>query len=234
MTVRMVVFDVGETLIDEGRLWRLWAKWLDVPPARFLGELESVIQRKQDHRQVFEVFDPGFDLEAARKKRGAAGWPPDLAEAGDLYPDAADCLARLRELGYRTGIAGNQPVGIEEVLREARLAVDVIGSSGGWGVAKPSAAFFGKLQEVAQLAADEIAYVGDRVDADILPALECGMVAVHLERGPWGRIHARWPEAAQAHLRISELTQLPGALAKLDGENARGSKQAPAPGRRPR
>ena len=33
--VRVVVFDVGETLIDESRLWRAWAEWLGVSPFTF-------------------------------------------------------------------------------------------------------------------------------------------------------------------------------------------------------
>ena len=34
------------------------------------------------------------------------------------------------------------------------------------------------------------------------------MVAVHLRRGPWGHLHAAWPEAARAHLRIDSLAEL--------------------------
>jgi hypothetical protein len=44
------------------------------------------------------------------------------------------------------------------------------------------------------------------------------MVAVHLRRGPWGRLQAAWPEAAEAHLRIdslAELAELAGALPAL-------------------
>ena len=40
---RAVVFDVGETLIDESRLWGAWAEWLGVPPFTFFVALGTVI-----------------------------------------------------------------------------------------------------------------------------------------------------------------------------------------------
>jgi len=39
----------------------------------------------------------------------------------------------------------------------------------------------------------EIAYVGDRLDNDIPPALAAGMIAVFVRRGPWGWIDAPTP-----------------------------------------
>jgi FMN phosphatase YigB (HAD superfamily) len=62
---------------------------------------------------------------------------------------------------------------------------------------------------------ERIAYVGDRLDNDVLPARAAGMVAVHVRRGPWGYLHARRPEAAQAHLRIDSLDELLPGLAAL-------------------
>jgi len=58
------------------------------------------------------------------------------------------------------------------------------------------------------VAADEIAYVGDRVDNDVEPALAAGMVAVHVRRGPWGHLH----DPPQEALRVSSLDELPMVL----------------------
>ena len=33
MPIKAVIFDVGETLIDESRVWRGWAAYLKVPEA---------------------------------------------------------------------------------------------------------------------------------------------------------------------------------------------------------
>ena len=51
--------------------------------------------------------------------------------------------------------------------------------------------------------------MGDRVDNDVLPALEAGMAAVHIRRGPWGHLH----EPPAAAIRIRSLDELPAVLA---------------------
>ena len=56
----------------------------------------AVIARGQDYRDVFQVFRPGFDLEAERQARLDAGLGEYL-NAGDLYPDARPCLQALKE-----------------------------------------------------------------------------------------------------------------------------------------
>jgi FMN phosphatase YigB (HAD superfamily) len=210
--VTAIIFDVGEVLVDESRLWLLWADWLGVPHAAFMAELDSVIQQRIHHRTVFERFRAGFDTAAARRDRERAGWPPDLPTGSDLYADAIPCLTRVRAMGYWLGIAGNQPAAAERALTAAGISADAVGSSGTWGVEKPSAAFFDRLVELAGRAPAEIAYVGDRLDNDVLPAIERGMVGVFIERGPWGRVHATWPEAARASIRVRTLDELPAAL----------------------
>ena len=65
----------------------------------------------------------------------------------------------------------------------------------------------------------EIAYVGDRLDNDVLPAREAGMFAVFLVRGPWGIIHARRPERARASLILDHLSDLPAALERGLGKD---------------
>ena len=105
--VRAIIFDVGEVLVDESRLWSLWAHWLGVSRTEFMAELASVINQRRHHRTVFQRFRPDFDAAAARLERERAGWPPDVLNASDLYPDALRSLRQLRELGYWLGIAGN-------------------------------------------------------------------------------------------------------------------------------
>lgn len=203
--VTTVIFDAGETLVDERRLWRLWADRLGVPDHVLFAVLGALIERGEHHRQVFEILRPGFDP--------ASAGVPESFDACDLYPDAAGCLETLRRRGLRIGIAGNQPDGMEEVLARAGLPFDFVASATRWNVEKPSPLFFEKLVEASRAAPASIAYVGDRLDNDILPALAAGMVAVFIRRGPWGYLHARRPESARAHLRIESLSELPDALA---------------------
>ena len=50
----------------------------------------------------------------------------------------------------------------------------MIGSSAGWGVAKPDPAFYARVVAETGCAASEVAYVGDRIDNDVLPARAAG------------------------------------------------------------
>jgi FMN phosphatase YigB (HAD superfamily) len=49
-------------------------------------------------------------------------------------------------------------------------------------------AFFDKLVAVSGHERHEIAYVGDRLDNDIAPAAQGGLVTVWVRRGPWGYV----------------------------------------------
>lgn len=209
--IRAVCFDIGETLIDETRHWDEWAAFLGVPRLTLFATLGMTMWRGEPHRRVFEMFRPDLDVATVRRQRQAQGWRYDF-EAGDLYPDAVPCLAALRARGIKVLIAGNQPLEAEAALRRLDLPADVIASSAGWGVAKPAAGFFAKVVEAADEPPHRIAYVGDRLDNDVLPARAAGMMAVFLRRGPWGWMHAEHPDVAQAHLRIDSLLALPEKL----------------------
>ena len=212
MPIRAVVFDVGETLVDETRHWGEWADWLGVTRFAMFAAMGAVIERRWHHRRVFEIVAPGVDFAAEADKRRAAGWRYRF-EPGDFYPDALPCLAALKAEGYRIGLAGNQPEEAEAALAEAKVPADFIASSARWGVEKPSRAFFDKVVEAAGVPAAEIAYVGDRLDNDVLSSADAGMAAVFIRRGPWGFIQSTWPEAARTTHGIDSLSELAGLLA---------------------
>lgn len=215
MAIRAVCFDVGETLIDETRHWIEWAEFLGVPPLTLFTAIGVTMERGESLRRVFEIFRPDIDVSTARQKRREQGWSYDFIHQ-DLYPDAIGCLGTLRERGLRVMIAGNQPVESEAALIRLGVPHDFIASSAGWGVSKPDPRFFDKVVEAAGVPAHEIAYVGDRLDNDVLPARAAGMTAVFVRRGPWGWMHAELPEISQAHLQLRSLADLPDALAGLE------------------
>jgi FMN phosphatase YigB (HAD superfamily) len=211
MPVRAVFLDVGETLVDETRNWEAWADFLGVPRFTLLGVLGGIAARGDHHLDLFTRLAPGLDVEAADAERRTSG-VFDGYGPQDLYPDALPCLRALKAAGFRVGIAGNQPAEIEEFLRELHAPVDVIASSASWGVEKPSPEFFLRVAMAARVTPAEIAYVGDRVDNDVMPAVRAGMIAVHLRRGPWGHLQADWPQASLAAVQIRTLGDLPPAL----------------------
>ncbi len=174
-----------------------------MPAFTLLAALGALAARRRDHREVWDLL--GVD-----RPRGE----PILLAAGDLYPDAAPCLADLRARGLRIAIAGNQPQATERVLVGLGLPADVIASSEGLGVAKPDPRFFALVARLLGVPAGAVASVGDRLDNDVLPAEAAGMLGIHIRRGPWGVLHDRWPEAARADLRIRTLAGLGDRLAR--------------------
>ena len=191
MAVEAVVFDVGETLVDETNMWARVAKAGGLTPFTLMAGLGATIALERPHDDVWELL--GVDQ------------PPGTWTMEDWYPDALPCLARLRAAGYGIFCSGNTPAFVEDELRPH---FDGVASSESWGTWKPEPAFFARVVELAGVPAARIAYVGDRVDNDVAPAIAAGMVGVHIRRGPWG--HLQEPPAGA--VRIQSLDELPGVL----------------------
>ncbi|MFJ6589918.1 HAD family hydrolase [Streptomyces violaceusniger] len=216
--IRAVVFDVGECLVDETREYGTWADWLGVPRHTFATMFGAVIAQGRDYRETFQVFRPGFDLSEEREKRAQAGQPEHFGD-GDLYSDVRPALTALRDAGLWVGIAGNQTVRAGGILRSLDLTADFIGTSDDWGVSKPDPAFFSAVTDAAPCRAEEILYVGDRMDNDIRPAAKAGMRTALIRRGPWATIQWDDPDAAAIPtFRVHSLAELPDLVATVNAE----------------
>ncbi len=205
----VVAFDIGEVLVDESRVWSIWSELIGTTPLTFSAVLGAAIVQGSDHRDVFAHVAPNIDWAALadEHERRLGG-----LQAIDLYPDAATCLTQLRELGFRVIIAGNQPAQRTEQLRALQLAADAITTSEDLGAEKPDPAFFARLIELCGVEMpDQILYVGDRVDNDVLPALAIGMRICWLRRGPWGLLQDM-PDDVEADLVLEGLGELPELL----------------------
>ena len=189
MTDRWVCLDVGETLIDETRVWSLWADMYRIPRLTFFAALGAAIVRGGQPGDVFGAFGIGEDDWRARL--------PELEEAYggfqeiDLYPDARRAIDRLRGDGYRLAVLANQPARRTGELRALGIEAEVIAMSDELHIWKPDPAFFATaLELLGSPPPSAVAYVGDRVDNDVLPAIAAGMRAVWIRRGPWGVIQS--------------------------------------------
>lgn len=211
--IKAVVFDVGETLVDETREYGTWADWLGVPRHAFSAVFGAVIAQGLDYREAFQFFRPGFDLGTERARRAEAGSPESFGEA-DLYPDARPTLEKLRAMGVWVGIAGNQTTRAGGILRSLDLPADMIATSDDWNASKPDLAFFRALLDAAPCAAQEIIYVGDRLDNDLKPAKAAGLRTAFVRRGPWGYILERHPDMpTAADWQMTTLAELPEIVA---------------------
>jgi len=194
--VRAVVFDVGETLVDETRLWVQAALEVDVTPLALMAVIGALTERDEPHHRVWQTV--GVEPPTT----------PSEIRADDLYPDALPALGALRAAGYVVAVAGNQPARAEHQLRTAGVEADLVATSARWGVAKPSPEFFGRVVTDLGLPPADVLYVGDRLDNDVLPARAAGLRTALVRRGPWGYLHARRPDAALADVRVDSLREL--------------------------
>jgi HAD superfamily hydrolase (TIGR01549 family) len=208
---RMVVFDVGGTLVDETRHWGEWADWLGVPRFTFFGALGGLIAMGRSHREVFRLLSPTLDYAQAADERARQGWRYEV-RGTDFYPDALPCLQALRERGFRIGVVGNQPEACEQSLIQMGIPLDLLGSSQRWGFEKPSQDFFARTIKEAGLPEESIYYVGDHPANDIKPAQQAGMKPIFIRRGPWGILHESSTDVSHAVFRIETLAELPDRL----------------------
>ncbi len=210
---RWVVFDVGETLVDETRVWSTWADVVGIPRLTFMAVLGAVIARGGGHQEVFrELGLPHW--EHYRDELEASYGP---IRDDDLYPDVRPALTAISVLGYRIAVFGNQPARRTADLRALDLPVEVIAMSDEMGVAKPAPEYFARVLELLDDPdAAAVVHVGDRVDNDVLPAAAAGLGSVWIRRGPWGKIQ-RLPDGFDPPLVIDALVELPEGLERVFG-----------------
>jgi HAD superfamily hydrolase (TIGR01549 family) len=206
VTQRWFCFDVGETLIDETRVWCCWARALGLSPLTLFGVMGGLIGRGESHEQAFDVLErPAWRDHAPDVEARYGGFRSE-----DLYGDAVPALAALRAAGYRIAVAGNQPAARHDQLVALGVDAEVVAMSGAIGVEKPDPAFFARVLEMTGSPdPGHVAYVGDRPDNDVVPALRAGMRAVWVRRGPWAFLHSDGGRAALVVRSLAELAAAP-------------------------
>jgi HAD superfamily hydrolase (TIGR01549 family) len=203
---RIVVFDIGEVLVDETRVWAVWAELLGVSPFTLAAVLGAAIAQGEDHQLAFPHLAPNVewrDFEDEHERRFGG------IQEQDLYADARPCLQELRELGFTVIIAGNQPARRHEQLQALGLPHEVLATSERLGSEKPDPAFFAAVLRLTD-ATDpgELLYVGDRVDNDVIPAAASGWRTCWIRRGPWGQLQDL-PDDLEPDLVLEGLGELP-------------------------
>jgi HAD superfamily hydrolase (TIGR01662 family) len=200
--MRWFCFDVGETLVDETRVWTTWAEVLGIPAFTLQATMGGCIATGRSHEDAFALLGHPDWLTAHDEVQDRFG----AIRSVDLYPDALPALAALRAAGYGIAVIGNQPARRHAELVAAGVEADVMAMSDELGVEKPAPAFFAAVVRRCGVAAGDIAYVGDRLDNDVAPAAVAGLRAVWLQRGPWAAVQPG--HGAAAALAVGSLTEL--------------------------
>ena len=205
VALKAVVFDVGETLVDEERWGRELAARIGLQPHVFWAALGVTIARGEEHDALWAHL-------GIAKPDGCVAWDHvrvlgSLRRRRSLPRSSAQ--ARSARGHRRQPDRGARGVGSR---REAACRRDLLVGEPRRAQAR-SRRSSSRSSQLMECDAVEVAYVGDRVDNDVLPAARGRASSpIHVRRGPWGRLQRTPPEAA---LGLDDLASLPDALASL-------------------
>ena len=234
-TIDVVMFDLDDTLFahskavaagvaahrrahggamaaaDESTEFARWTSLEEHHYHRYLrGELGFLEQRRERSRGFVEPY--GLDLsDDAVADEWFGRYLAQYRIAWELHPDTIPLLDALPQ---RLGVITNAELGFQlskiEAMGIAPRFEHVI-ASGEVGHAKPDARIFHAAVERFGVAAEQAAYVGDRLHTDAIGAAEAGLVGVWLARGEPST--AERDEAAEAGVAvIRRLAELPAVL----------------------
>ena len=170
----------GELSFEEQRAWR-------VQQVMALHDESGAAERPLTEQEVSDIFDSYLTL---------------YEESWSLYPDVLPCLEGLAAypLGLITNGDGDQQrqkldqTGIAGYFKSVVVSGDV-------GVAKPGRQIFERSAEELGLQPDELLFIGDNPENDVLGAKQAGWHAIWLNRtGAKREVEA---------ITVEELTEVP-------------------------
>ncbi|MFI9357109.1 HAD family hydrolase [Streptomyces lydicus] len=240
MALRAVLWDIDDTLFDytgsdrTGALRHLqeegllaayggeeaalarWRHAMETEFARFLaGEVGFL-----DHRRARARTFLGRALSDEEADAWFARYIAHYEASWVLFPDSLPALEALAPLLRQAVLSNSSTANQERKLAalgirarfEAVLCADELGH------AKPAAEAFASACATLGLAAEEVVYVGDRLDIDALGARDAGLSAVWLDRtGAGGQAGGELPPGVR---RIASLAELPELLRGVIGFGA--------------
>ncbi len=191
--------------------------------------LSNLQQRDFDSLELLQTVGTreGVQLSTEQWEQFAWLWYEPLGRCASVEPDLRETLGLLARRGLKLGIVSNTFVNrasLERHLRELGLLefFPLRLYSYEFHRRKPSVEIFRIAAERIGEAARNILFVGDRIDNDIVPALQSGMKAVLKEtRANQGK---RTPRGAY---RVRHLAELPDLIEQINGA-AEAARHPPA------
>jgi putative hydrolase of the HAD superfamily len=230
VTIRAVLFDVGETLVHPAPSFpALFSRVLDREGhSRDEGDVLAasavVLERFSEASRervawtlspeasrafwidVYERMLLSLELPSANGLRETLYAAFTDLENYALFDDVHPVLASLREQGITAGIVSNFEAWLDQLLvhLEVRDEFPVRVISGLEGMEKPDLEIYALALERLGLPSEQVAFVGDNPEFDIVPPMALGMTAVLIDR------RERHPD--HDGIRITDLRDLPRSL----------------------
>jgi len=180
---------MGSVLVDERRTWQRWqriallelqAAGLSVDPRTLRRALREGIAARQPRVTQAVLRDLGADEALSARIRAR------IENADRPLADAATALERLSNQVPLVLVA-NQGLHARALLEQAGLGryFQTLLLSAELGVSKPDPAIFRRGLAALDASPDRVAMIGDRLDFDIGPARQLGLLALRVRRGPF-------------------------------------------------
>ncbi len=191
--------------------------------------IADVTRRDFDSLEVLKEVGAklGVKLSPEDWKQFAWLWYEPLSRRARIEDGLPESLACLMRMGLKLGIVSNTFVNRASLQRQLQLVgllefFPVQLYSYEYHVRKPSTELFQIAAEKIAERPQNILFVGDRIDNDILPALKSGMRAVLIEA--YTNQGKRVPPTA---LRIGRLAELPALIEQINASVAQTASTPP-------
>lgn len=203
--MKAIIFDVDDTLYNQADIFA--GAYHTVFGSRFELDLEKLFvasRRRSD--EVFELSQTGqitmeemyiYRIQKAFGDLGAAITEKESLLFQEQYAEnqrnlkvpalTAKLLQKCRDCHIVTGVITNGPSGhqwkkVRALALEQWIPKDNIFVSGDWGAAKPDPAIFRRAQEKLGLQPDELLFVGDSYENDVVGAKRAGWSVLWVNR----------------------------------------------------
>lgn len=204
--IKIVVFDLDDTLIDneyaeyESLRWltqeikitgvslqnmvRVWREKNEEYFSKYLlGEMSFKDQRAKRFEDFLNHF--GHYISKDEMTILLDSFISKRDQFRRVYPDCIPCLQTLKKRNIPCGLISNG----ERAVQESKLArvgleasFDYVVFSSDVGIPKPNHEIFLSFLKMANVQPDEVLFIGDRMDMDVLPASRIGITAYLLDR----------------------------------------------------
>ena len=229
----VVIWDVGGTLLDrrlsnrEIVLMALMRAGID-PSSVSLDTLRQVStefetaestwstidEEAEGYRDLARILISGLDVDQSKVDLVA----DSMFNYYDAYyrvPQIETLLQEVSDLGVQQAVLSNWMPSLALLLKHHGLLYlfEVVITSGEVGVEKPDPHIFLYALERLSLRRDQVVYVGNERDEDILPARSLGIAAVHFDpRRKYDTTDLKDVDSLRPILleQIGRITQLPG------------------------